>query len=104
MDVSKAFPHMAEPIAAVDAEALVLILARRAAAIRTCAFHPRCLIQVLKNDPDHLKWLLQLLVDEDGQVYIGAGSYFFTDLVPETAHTTIDLYHEFNLGPITSNL
>lgn len=77
----------------VDEKAYNYILKKDTKGLDECEFHPRILIERLKNDLDGLEFLLKYL-----GIYVpDAGSYFFTDIED---NKTFDLYKKYDISPI----
>ena len=76
-----------------DEEAYKCILNKDTKGLDKCEFHPRILIERLKNDLDELEFLLKYL----GIHAPDAGSYFFTDIQD---NKTFDLYNKYYISPM----
>lgn len=96
--ISNILPHITYPLDAVDLEAVLRILLKKKPLPAGC--HSRILVEVFKNQPSHLEYLLQCLAGEDGMVSTGAGSYFYTDCGEETYQETFRLYKQYGVSPV----
>ena len=70
-------------------KAYCYILEKNSNGLKTCEFHPRILIERLKNNLEGLEFLLDFLPYPPD-----AGSYFFTDIKD---NKTFDLYKKYNV-------
>lgn len=79
----------------VDQKALEAIKSKNADDLRDLNFHPRVLINALKNSLEDLEFLLKVLDGRDP----GAGTYFYENISDKK---TFDLYLNYGISP--SNL
>ena len=68
------------------------IINRDPIGLDTCEFHPRVLIERVKNDTNALEFLLEYIGYDPG-----ANSGFFTDV---KNNRTFDLYREYDIAPL----
>ena len=58
------------------------------------SYHPRIIIEELKNDPPNLEWFFEYVVKKK-YILPGAGSYHYTYI---TDNKIFDLYKKYNFG------
>ena len=57
------------------------------------SYHPRIIIEELKNDLENLEWFFKYVVDKE-YLFPGAGSYFYTKV---NNNKTFDLYKQYGV-------
>jgi hypothetical protein len=92
-DISDIFDiTKSKEICDADISAIFYILLKKRKKLMQCEFHPRVLIDILKNEHKHLEYLLKFMKKKD--FYVGAGGYFYEDIKD---NITFDLYKKYDV-------